>query len=51
MAQQAVEKVGADKHNFARTGRMALYGGCTHSSPSSPSFRPVMQLADYSAND
>ncbi|KAL2057916.1 hypothetical protein ABVK25_001533 [Lepraria finkii] len=28
MAQQAVEKVGADKHNFARTGRMALYGGC-----------------------
>ena len=27
MAQQAVEKVGVDKHNFARTGRMALYGG------------------------
>lgn len=29
MAQQAVEKVGVDKHNFARTGRMALYGGGT----------------------
>lgn len=28
MAQQAVENVGWDKHNFARTGRMALYGGC-----------------------
>lgn len=27
MAQQAVEQVGVDKHNFARTGRMALYGG------------------------
>ncbi|KAI9799905.1 MAG: Protein required for ethanol metabolism [Piccolia ochrophora] len=27
LAQQAVEKVGADKHNLARTGRMALYGG------------------------
>jgi len=27
MAQQAVERVGAEKHNFARTGRMALYGG------------------------
>ena len=27
MAQQGVEKVGLDKHNFARTGRMALYGG------------------------
>ncbi|KAL8884397.1 MAG: hypothetical protein Q9205_007415 [Flavoplaca limonia] len=27
MAQQGVERVGLDKHNFARTGRMALYGG------------------------
>ncbi|KAF2470982.1 uncharacterized protein BDR25DRAFT_224054, partial [Lindgomyces ingoldianus] len=27
MAQQGVEKVGLDNHNFARTGRMALYGG------------------------
>ena len=27
MAQQAVERVGAEKHNYARTGRMALYGG------------------------
>lgn len=29
MAQQGVEKVGLDKHNFARTGRMAGYGGGT----------------------
>ena len=29
MAQQAVEKVGPKNHNFARTGRMALYGGGT----------------------
>lgn len=29
MAQQAVERVGVEKHNFARTGRMALYGGGT----------------------
>ena len=27
MAQQGVEKVGLEKHNLARTGRMALYGG------------------------
>ncbi len=27
LAQQAVEQVGVEKHNFARTGRMALYGG------------------------
>ncbi|KAI9706677.1 MAG: Protein required for ethanol metabolism [Candelina mexicana] len=27
MAQQAVERVGIEKHNLARTGRMALYGG------------------------
>ncbi|MCJ1425323.1 Protein required for ethanol metabolism [Sticta canariensis] len=27
MAQQGVERVGVDKHNYARTGRMALYGG------------------------
>ena len=33
MAQQGVEKVGVDKHNLARTGRMALYGGCTLTSP------------------
>ena len=25
MAQQAVERV--ERHNYARTGRMALYGG------------------------
>lgn len=28
LAQQAVEKKGSDKHDLARTGRMALYGGC-----------------------
>ncbi|KAF2713561.1 hypothetical protein K504DRAFT_424277 [Pleomassaria siparia CBS 279.74] len=27
LAQQAVEKVGLEKHNLARTGRMAAYGG------------------------
>ena len=27
MAQQLVEKKGLDKHDLARTGRMALYGG------------------------
>lgn len=27
MAQQAVEKKGLKNHEFARTGRMALYGG------------------------
>ncbi|KAF2798403.1 hypothetical protein K505DRAFT_321860 [Melanomma pulvis-pyrius CBS 109.77] len=27
MAQQGVEKVGLEKHNLARTGRMAAYGG------------------------
>jgi protein Mpv17 len=27
IAQQAVEKKGIQKHDFARTGRMALYGG------------------------
>lgn len=36
MAQQAVEKVGVDKHSFARTGRMALYGG--GNTPPSPPF-------------
>ncbi|KAJ8612173.1 hypothetical protein MRB53_037563 [Persea americana] len=29
LAQQAVEKKGFDKHDIARTGRMALYGGAT----------------------
>jgi hypothetical protein len=29
MAQQGVEKVGLDRHNLARTGRMAAYGGGT----------------------
>lgn len=27
MAQQAVERRGFKKHEFIRTGRMALYGG------------------------
>lgn len=34
MAQQAVERVGVDKHDFKRTGRMALYGGGTFASQS-----------------
>lgn len=38
MAQQAVERVGPSKHNLARTGRMALYGGGT--SPPLPPFSP-----------
>ncbi|KAK2767714.1 Protein required for ethanol metabolism [Arachnomyces sp. PD_36] len=28
LAQQVVEKRGFEKHDFARTGRMGLYGGC-----------------------
>jgi protein Mpv17 len=28
MAQQGVERRGFENQNFARTGRMALYGGC-----------------------
>lgn len=28
MAQQGVEKRGFSEHSLARTGRMALYGGC-----------------------
>lgn len=27
IAQQAVDKKGIEKHDLARTGRMALYGG------------------------
>jgi protein Mpv17 len=27
-AQQLVDKRGLEKHDLARTGRMALYGGC-----------------------
>lgn len=27
LAQQAVDRKGLDKHDLARTGRMALYGG------------------------
>lgn len=29
LAQQAVDRRGLEKHDFARTGRMALYGGGT----------------------
>jgi hypothetical protein len=31
LAQQVVEKRGIQKQDFARTGRMALYGGGTKS--------------------
>lgn len=27
LAQQVVDRKGLEKHDFARTGRMALYGG------------------------
>ncbi len=27
LAQQAVDRKGLEKHDFARTGRMAFYGG------------------------
>lgn len=30
MAQQLVEGVGANNHNYARTGRMVGYGGCKY---------------------
>jgi protein Mpv17 len=33
-AQQLVEQKGIEAHDLTRTGRMALYGGCTFSSPS-----------------
>ena len=50
MAQQGVEQVGLDKHNLARTGRMALYGGCawTLTGPSTIAPQPYagMQLAN-----
>ena len=32
-AQQVVEKKGLDKHDFARTGRMVLYGGSMYPCP------------------
>jgi hypothetical protein len=35
-SQQLVEKRGIEKHEFARTGRMLLYGGSTFPSSSSP---------------
>ena len=50
MAQQGVEQVGLDKHNLARTGRMALYGGCacslTGPSTIDPQLDAGMQLAN-----
>ena len=36
MAQQGVERRGLDKHDLARTGRMAAYGGCTSPLPPYP---------------
>lgn len=32
LAQQVVDKKGFDKHDYARTGRMVLYGGGSFSS-------------------
>lgn len=36
LAQQAVDRRGLEKHDFARTGRMALYGGGTNAIPIRP---------------
>ena len=33
LAQQAVERVGIERHSLARTGRMAVYGGGMAPSP------------------
>jgi len=40
LAQQLVEKRGLKKHDLARTGRMALYGGGMYL-PSPPSWFPI----------
>jgi protein Mpv17 len=49
LAQQAVDRKGFDKHDMARTGRMALYGGgeflyseCEHPSSSNPSHESLL---------
>ncbi|MCJ1403657.1 Protein required for ethanol metabolism [Xylographa trunciseda] len=42
LAQQAVEDVGLDKHNLARTGRMALYGGAVFG-PAATTWYKVLQ--------
>lgn len=39
IAQQAVDKKGLEKHDLARTGRMALYGGGMYCSAHSPACR------------
>ncbi|KAL8676141.1 MAG: hypothetical protein Q9186_007315, partial [Xanthomendoza sp. 1 TL-2023] len=43
MAQQAVEKVGIEKHNLARTGRMALYGGAVFGPAATTWFKFLQQ--------
>lgn len=40
MAQQIVERAGLDKHSYARTGRMAFYGG-GQLHPPSPLMRTI----------
>ncbi|KAI4142366.1 MAG: hypothetical protein L6R39_004960, partial [Caloplaca ligustica] len=47
MAQQAVEKVGVDKHNFARTGRMALYGGAVFGPAATTWFKFLQQRIKF----
>ncbi|CAG8252511.1 unnamed protein product [Penicillium salamii] len=47
LAQQAVDRRGLAKHDFARTGRMALYGGGTFCK--SPSNRPMLICVPISA--
>ena len=44
MAQQGVERAGIKKHDFARTGRMTLYGGGTSPLVCTPSESYYLRL-------
>lgn len=50
MAQQAVERIGFDKHNFARTGRMALYGGGESPATSTSLSMEICQLITFTSS-
>ncbi|KAF1988432.1 hypothetical protein K402DRAFT_391663 [Aulographum hederae CBS 113979] len=47
MAQQGVERV--EKHDFARTGRMALYGGCVFGPAATTWFSFLSRLHPFGA--
>ncbi|MCJ1440341.1 MAG: Protein required for ethanol metabolism [Stictis urceolatum] len=47
MAQQLVEGVGAKKHNYARTGRMVLYGGAVFG-PAATQWYKVLTKVQFS---